>query len=359
MRGISALALGAAALLGALAPLLAPAAAAEKTIRVGWCAKTVTSAGAPFAIATKLGWYAEAGIKIELVPLPGSTDCVKLVATGELPYSLPSDEPLAIIRPQGVKAKIFYTAYQGYIYGIRVPVDSPIKSFADLKGKSIGVAAMSSAGYIVARAVAANNGMNPDRDVRIVAIGEGAQAAAMVRDKQVDALSIYDTQYTLIENIGVKLREIENKDIARYPSNGFIALEDTLQKKRKEAVAVANGYARGTIFAIANPEAAVRILWDVYPPTKPTGKDEATALADDVKTLLARADNWKLEKAGVKSWGESNEANYAAYNDFMLKWGIIKQPVDAKDMITNDLIAEINNFDPAVVAVAARAYKEP
>src|SRR5437016_10966730 len=156
MRGIAASACGAAVLLGGVTLALNSAAAAERTVRVGWCAKTVTSAGAPYAIATKLGWYAEAGIKVELVPLPGSTDCVKLVATGELPYSLPSDEPLAIIRPQGVKAKIFYTAYQGYIYGIRVPVDSPIKSFADLKGKSIGVAAMSSGGYIVARAVAAN-----------------------------------------------------------------------------------------------------------------------------------------------------------------------------------------------------------
>src|SRR5260221_998896 len=158
-------------------------------------------------------------------------------------------------------------------------------------------------GYIAQGGLAANNGLAHDRDVRIVANGEGAQAAAMVRDKQVDALSIYDTQYTLIENIGVKLRELENKEIARYPSNGFIALEETLQKKRKEAVALANGYARGTVFAIANPEAAVRILWDVYPQTKPTGKDEATALADDVNTLLTRADNWKLEKAAVKRWG--------------------------------------------------------
>src|SRR5260221_6562298 len=182
-------------------------------------------------------------------------------------------------------------------------------------------------GYIAQGGLAANNGLAHDRDVRIVANGEGAQAAAMVRDKQVDALSIYDTQYTLIENVGVKLRELENKDLARYPSNGFIALDETLAKSRKQAVALANGYARGTVFAIANPEAAVRIFWEVFPQAKPTGKDEATALADDVRALLARAESWKIEKAGVARWGESNEASYAAYNDFMLKWGIIKQPV--------------------------------
>ena len=48
---------------------------------------------------------------------------------------MPSIEPLAIIHPQGVKAKIFYTAYQSFGYGIAVPADSPIQDFKDLKGK--------------------------------------------------------------------------------------------------------------------------------------------------------------------------------------------------------------------------------
>jgi NitT/TauT family transport system substrate-binding protein len=93
----------------------------------------VSSAAAPFAIAQKMGWFEKDGIKVELVPLPGSTDCMKLVATKEVQVSLPSVEPLAIIRPQGVKAKFFYTAYQGNIYGIAAPVDSPVKTIADLK----------------------------------------------------------------------------------------------------------------------------------------------------------------------------------------------------------------------------------
>ena len=66
-----------------------PADAQVQTVRVGWCAKTVSSAAAPFAIATKLGWFEKDGIKVDLVPLPGSTDCVKLVATKELQASLP------------------------------------------------------------------------------------------------------------------------------------------------------------------------------------------------------------------------------------------------------------------------------
>ena len=47
-----------------LAPLAAAplSARAETNIRVGWCARTVSSAAAPFAIATKMGWFAKEGL---------------------------------------------------------------------------------------------------------------------------------------------------------------------------------------------------------------------------------------------------------------------------------------------------------
>jgi NitT/TauT family transport system substrate-binding protein len=226
-----------------------------------------------------------------------------------------------------------------------------------LKGKSIGVIAMGSAGMIVARSLAASAGLNPDTDIRVVVAGEGAQTAALLRTGQIDALSQFDTQYAMVENAGIKLRMLPAPEIARFPSNGFVALEESLRTNRKQAVALARNYAKGQLFAITNPEAAVRILWEVYPQSKPTGKDEATALRDDVKVLEARIKSWKLESGGVTKWGESSERNYSAYVDFLQKWGMIKQKVPTADLITNDLIKEINDFDAAKVVAAAKAYK--
>jgi len=343
----------------AIAGLQATPASAQTTVRVAWCARTVSSAASPFAIATKMGWFAAGGFKIELVPLPGSTDCVKLVATRDVQYGLPSIEPLAIIRPQGVKVKNYYTAYQGNIYGIAVPVDSPIKRFDELKGKRIGVTSMASAGVIIARALAANRGWNPDRDISIVVVGEVAQTAALLRSGQVEALSQFDTQYALTESAGVKMRTLDedNAVIASFPSNGFIALEERLAANRAEAIALAQGYAKGTIFAMNNPEAAIRILWEVFPQTKPTGKTEEIALRDDVKTLLARAKNWRLEAGGVTKWGDNSEKNYGAYIDFLVKNGVLKEKIAVGDLITNELIADINKFDPAAIAAMAKSYK--
>jgi NitT/TauT family transport system substrate-binding protein len=317
----------------------------------------VSSAAAPLAIAQKMGWFANDGIKVEVVPLPGSTDCVKLVATKDVQISLPSVEPLAIIRPQGVKARFFYTAYQGNIYGLAVPADSPVKSITDLKGKKIGVTSMASAGVIVARALAKAAGMDPDKDITIVVAGEAAQTAALLRSKQVDALSQFDTQYALTSNAGAKLRMLDQPEIRKFPSNGFIALDEYLKTNRKDAVALARGYAMGTVFALANPEAAIRILWEVYPQTRATGKDEATALRDDLLTLEARAKNWRYEPVDGKRWGDNIENNYQTYLDWLLAQGVIKIRTSAKDVITNELLDEVNKFDAEAVRAAAKAYK--
>jgi NitT/TauT family transport system substrate-binding protein len=330
---------------------------AQETIRVAWCARTVSSLAAPYAVAQKMGWYAKAGIRLELIPISGSTDCVKFLATKQVDYAGAGVEPVAMIRAQGVKARIFYTYNQGFILGIAVPQDSPIKSFADLKGKSIGVISMGAAGVMLARAVAANAGLNPDTDIRIVVAGEGAQTAALLRKGEVDALSQYDGQYAMIENAGIKLRLLENREMEHFPSNGLAALDETLRSNRKQAVALAQGFAKGTLFTMANPEAAIRILWEVYPQAKPTSKDEATALKDELNILATRIPKWKPETGGVSRWGENSEKNFAAYVAFLEKSGVIKQKVPVGDLITNDLIADINDFDPAKIIAEAKAYK--
>ena len=343
----------------ALVALLAPSATLAQTkLRVATCARTITTGvGAPFAVAMKMGWFKQEGIEVEIVPLPGSTDCVKNVATKEMLVSLPSVEPLAIGRPQGIKAKLFYTAYETNGYGLAVPADSPIQKASELKGKVIGVTNMASAGVIIARAQTAAAGLNPDADVTIVVAGEGAQPAAMIRNKQVDALSQFDTQYALIDNAGVKMRYLDRKAIERFPGNAFLALEETIKTRRNDLVGLARAYAKGTIFTLNNPEAAVRIVYEIFPQTKPTGKDEPTAVRDDVKVLEARMPHFLLEPAGVTKWGESSEINYRDYVEFLLKWGVIKQRVDTPELITNELIDDINKLDVAKTAAEAKAYR--
>jgi NitT/TauT family transport system substrate-binding protein len=187
-----------------------------------------------------------------------------------------------------------------------------------LKGKTIGVTSMASAGVVVARAQLAMAGIDPMTQARIVVAGEGAQTAALLRAKQIDALSQFDTQSALVENAGQTLRQLPLGPLAPFPGNGFLTLEKTLKARRDDAITVARGFAMGEIFAMTNPEAAIRMLYEVYPQTRPIGKDEATAVSDDVRVLRARMAHWDLASGGVTKWGQSNMANFNDYIDFLV-----------------------------------------
>jgi hypothetical protein len=95
------IALGLAVLL--LAPTAPVAAQQLLKLKVAFCTRTIDAAVAPFAAAMRMGWYRQEGFDVEVIPLPGSTDCVKFVVTREMDFSLPSIEPIAIGRPQGLK----------------------------------------------------------------------------------------------------------------------------------------------------------------------------------------------------------------------------------------------------------------
>ncbi len=327
-------------------------------LKMGWCARTVTSAASPFYISKEMGWWKEENIELELLAFDGSTTCVQQVATGAVDVSLPSVEPIAIGRQpsKGVKTKIFYNAYQGYIYSIAVAADSPIKELKDLKGKNVGVTSMGSAGVVVAKAMVKSVGLDPEKDITLVVANEGAQSAAMVSGKQVDALAQFDTQYALIENAGVKLRLLPAPEFESFPSNGLTATDDWIAKNEQAAIALGRIYAKGTIFAITNPEAAVKIFWKQNPSVKPTGKTEEQALKDDVNVLKARAANWQLAKGGVTKWGESNVKSFESYLKFLQGLGTITEPVKVDDVITNQFIDKINSFDVKKVQDAAKAW---
>ena len=246
--------------------------------------------------------------------------------------ALPSVEPLAIVRPQGIKAKIFYTAYQGNIYGIAVPADSPVQKFTDLKGKTIGVTNMASAGVLIARALARRrHGMNPDSDVTIVVAGEGAQTAAHGPQQA------GGRPEPVRHAVRAGRERGRQAAPARHAGHRPLSRPTASWRSRRRSRTGARrwwrsspGYAKGTVFAIANPEAAVRILYEVFPADEAHRQGRGDGGPRRRQGARgAHRQHWKLEKAGVKRWGENSEANYRDYVDFMLKWGVIKQKVDS------------------------------
>ena len=170
---------------------------------------------------------------------------------------------------------------------------------------------MASAGVVVARAQLSMAGIEPVTQARVVVAGEGAQTASLLRAHQVDALSQFDTRD-------------HRRPRLRY----------------------------------GQPRSRHRILYEVYPQTKPIGKDEETAVADDTRVLRARMAHWDLASGGVTKWDQTNITNFNNYIDFLVKWKLVPVKVPADEVVTNDLVDAINaSFDQAKIEAQAKAWK--
>ena len=87
--------------------------------------------------------------------------------------------------------------------GALVNPGSPIKKLSDMKGKRMGVHNMGTSEYQVGRILISLSGLDPDKDVEWLAVGEAAGNALVKGD--VDALIYFDTAFGTIEASGIKL----------------------------------------------------------------------------------------------------------------------------------------------------------
>lgn len=329
------------------------AAAEEKLdkVRLGWCSQTLNATIAPVAVAQKMGWFKDRGIEVEVLSLNGSSDCARNVATGEVDAAFGAPEPVALLRSQGIDIKVFATGYRRNIFGLAVPESSDIKTYADMKGKTIGVTTMSSVGVVIARAVLENAGLNAQNDVKIVVSGPPAQSAALIRSGQVDLLSHWGTNYLLVERSGVPLRRIEDASISAFPANSFVGMQKKIEQDGDKLAALARGYFMGTAFALANPEKASDILYEMYPDIKPLSMSDEASRQLNVD-LIAEEGRVKTLEEGAR-WGQSEPQIYDSYMKWLHQWGLLKSAVTGAEILNVDLLEAINDFSEADVKKAA------
>ena len=237
-----------------------PAQALEK-VRILIPVRSIDEAFSPFTVAKYLGYFEAEGLDVSLLPVGGSNETAIQISAGnaELGAASPGESLIGIQSGQ-LHIRYFFDLYYANIWSLAVPVDSPLKSVEELKGKRIGVQAMGSAGITFARAFAKSAGLNPQKDIGFMPIGMGAQAVTAVNQHVVDAIVFWDAALAKFDVSGLKLRMLPvAESIRSLPDVGLIARDDMIEKNPKMLAAVARAVAKGYDFSIANPEAAVLI----------------------------------------------------------------------------------------------------
>jgi NitT/TauT family transport system substrate-binding protein len=354
----TALRLAAAGAASALAP--AVFAAPSKPVRYILSIPTLSVVVAnQTSIPKALGYYEQDGVRVEpvLAGAAGVAGAIQLVSTGSQDMGSGSHSPMMARAAQGqdMGVAFFYSQVRSFQVEIAVLADHPARSILDLKGKLFGVPTLANEGAVMVRFAAREAGLNPDTDIRLIAVGSGAQAGQALRSKQVDAFIAPRSQITQIEGLGLTMRSLPGsprfKDLL---GPGLFARRDYIKKNRASVVGVGRAVAKSTLFLMTNPEAAIRLHWKTHPEQVPQGIPEEKAIADGLRVLRTQIETLRVDEQGPGSqFGYYRPQSVAALLD-VFGWNSVTNP---SDYFTNDLITEINAFDRKAVVDQARAFK--
>jgi NitT/TauT family transport system substrate-binding protein len=358
IAGVFALALPVFHMAGANAQ---PAAKPLKPVQIALGTQVVNVTYPWLTLPIALGWWKDDGYDVKIVTTGGSLQGIQQMVAGGVDFAEVNSTGL-IQADTDNKLAVRAIMGTGVIdWGVGVPADSAIKTVADLKGKKIGIFSLGTGGMPLLKGYLRANGIDPDKDVQIIATGAGGPALEALKSDRVQALMFWGSALTGFQNAGLKMRVLYDPSWRELPDFTFATMQKTIDSDPAMVEAIARGAARATLFAQTNPECALKIHWKYFPGSKPTGADEATLAKWDLALLRTQLDTMAAAHTmnGGKLIGAMSPAAYGRMQDQMLKDGLIKSKVAPESMLylKPGFAEAINDFDHAAVIADAKACK--
>lgn len=308
-------------------------------------------------IGKYLGYFSEEGLDVNFQTALGAVDVAQRMALGQLDVAINTFNTLlaAEAAGQSLRLRMYYLYNLVGTYAFAVPPESDVRAIEDLRGKRIGVISFAENGYLFARAILRKRGIDPDRDVRFIAVGQGPPMLSAIQQGQVDALATFTSAYDIFHTQGYDLRLLPNDPLMDQLGDvGLVAREGQLRDRgeRRMLVGFARAVAKATIFGLESPETACRIHFEMYPQNLTVGKSYQQNLQDCVYVFSKRATQYDIHRHRVPRWGEMSRTNIETYAQVIGVTG-----VDVTRVFTNELIGEINEgIDEDTVRRQAREF---
>lgn len=202
-RGLAAFAAGAALLAGT-----GPVAAQSKPLKpvaIALGTQVVNVTYPWLTLPIVLGYWKDEGYDVKVITVGGSLAGIQQMVAGGVQFAqLNSTGLIQANTDNGVAVRGLMGT--GIIdWGLGVPSGGAIKQVSDLKGKKIGIFSLGTGGMPLLKGYLRSNGLDPDKDVQIIATGAGAPALEALKNDRVQALMFWGSALTGFQNAGLPL----------------------------------------------------------------------------------------------------------------------------------------------------------
>jgi len=278
---------------------------------------------APFYVADAQGWFAQAGLDVTLRHHGSSESLFGAFQAGTEQVVFAGGDEMMQARSQGVDIASFATIYQTYPVVLIVPQDSPIRTLADLRGRSVGIPGPYGENWFALQVMLASADLSQS-DVDVVNIGYTQQAALSAG--RVDAVvGFSNNDVVAFQQAGFPVRQLTTPTpmpligAGLGASPGFIA-EDSAQLATFWSVV-----RRGVQYCVDDPQGAVKLSQAYVPGLTDAGR-QASAMA----TLKATAALY----GAPGQIGAQDPALWSQMAQFMQRQGLLAKPVPADEAFT-------------------------
>jgi NitT/TauT family transport system substrate-binding protein len=235
--------------------------------------------------------------------------------------------------------------------------ESPAGKLSDLHGKMIAC----DFPHIqpLAEAALAEEGVAPGEFKWAPWHGSGMQIQEMIeplRREELDAVFIMDwTDGDAIAR-GLKLRHLRSRLLERIRvSSCYWTTEAKFADDEDVLVRALRAIQKSLVFSFTNPQAALEAMWETHPETKPPPGLRNAVLRHDMEVLKACLEPMRIDEQDPHSrWCAISAEEMIAWQDFLLRSGVLHRKLDLKRLYTTALVPRINNFNTEEIRTTAR-----
>ncbi len=316
---------------------------------------------APIWLTEALGYSAEEGLDLRIECVGTPKTAVERIIAGQGDTTFVNIVFTLLARERGIGVRPYYAFVRTQNRAFSVPRDSDIRSLADLRGKTIGLHYDDPELREFACAALIGASVDPKRDVSFMPLPgsqlDAPRMAAAIREGEVDAVWQLDVLAGLMEAEGVPLRLLPSAVIDPLTPSSCLNARDANLDARPEAFgALGRALAKATLFALTNPEEAIRLMWKHYPDSAPRpGEDADRVLKRELAALKVRLAGHRIDAAPDRRWGAISEGEMAEWQNFLLSTKAIETRREPAIYFSNALVPRFNEFDADAVRAQARA----
>ncbi len=279
----------------------------------------------PVYLAIEKGYFKEAGIDLQLVPLESPSQIIDGIMQNKLDFTSTSGaagiSAVANFKNPG-KLKLYALSggtKENTNETILIPIDSNITSIKELKGKKFGIVGGSIQWKALAKYILETNGLEADKDVTIVEIPLGTHVTA-IASKQIDAVLTMAPATTIIlnTNVGKVLSDGPLEKILSdpfYPGAGIVS----------------------TKFANENPHTTAKVIEIINKAVKEVEKNPTEARNYLLKyTPLSEELSKVVPLAQIKTCDEFDAQDIESlqkFYDLFTKYNLVDGKLDAKSIL--------------------------